>query len=258
MKNIFFRNDDVRGSLDPSLIELTNIFFNAGIPICHAVEPANISLDVVSWLLEQKKRHPDLIEIIQHGYDHNKAGEYEKMEFGGNRTYYDQSVTIRDGQKIMNNYFGNEWLPVFTFPYGSYNTATLRAIADSGFSALCTGTNFTMKGRLKNRIGVFFGKDIIAGKRVSYHQRIRVSCKLPEISTAVSVIKKYLNENEAVHYSIDELLEKISESEKYTSTIGVLFHHRFHEQQIVQIEKLIDILQKKNYNFITLQEALGI
>lgn len=42
---IFFRNDDVRSTLDESLVSLTDIFIRNGIPISHAVEPANISSD---------------------------------------------------------------------------------------------------------------------------------------------------------------------------------------------------------------------
>ena len=68
---IFFRNDDVRDVLDDSLIGLTELCLKHQVPIAHAVEPANVTPEVVDWLMATKKKHKRLIEIIQHGYDHS-------------------------------------------------------------------------------------------------------------------------------------------------------------------------------------------
>ena len=67
-KLIFFRNDDVRGKLDNSLVKITEIFITNQVPICHAVEPANLTHEVINWLLDLKNSYPNLIEIVQHGW----------------------------------------------------------------------------------------------------------------------------------------------------------------------------------------------
>ena len=91
MSLVFFRNDDVRDSLDKSLIDLTSIFIGEDVPINHVVEPANVSPEVVAWIKEKKKEWPKLIEIGQHGFDHKlKAvkkilGKIRKGEFGYGR-----------------------------------------------------------------------------------------------------------------------------------------------------------------------------
>ena len=83
---VYFRNDDVN-SLDRELIEITDFFLSQDIPIIHAVEPANVNMDTIDWLNDVKDKKPELIEIMQHGYDHKKRSI---GEFGGNRAYNDQ------------------------------------------------------------------------------------------------------------------------------------------------------------------------
>ena len=64
IKYIFFRNDDVRSTLDQSLVKLTNIFIQEQVPINHVVEPANISEYVtLSWDYDGRILHPN--EVIQ-------------------------------------------------------------------------------------------------------------------------------------------------------------------------------------------------
>ena len=53
---IFFRNDDVRDKLDQSLVSITELFIDNRVPISHAVEPANVSDEVIKWLIEMKKK----------------------------------------------------------------------------------------------------------------------------------------------------------------------------------------------------------
>ena len=94
----FFRNDDVRGSLDGSLVRIQELFIKRGIPITHAVEPANITEDVVNWLLSVKDKHPNMVSIMQHGYDHSIKNIRQYGEFGGDRTYDEQYQDIGNGK----------------------------------------------------------------------------------------------------------------------------------------------------------------
>ncbi len=98
----FFRNDDVRDKLDESLIEIQDIFIEGNVPITHAVEPANVVKDVIEWLIYQKKEYPNLIALMQHGYDHTIKNNFKKGEFEGQRGFHEQFDDIFNGKKMMN------------------------------------------------------------------------------------------------------------------------------------------------------------
>ncbi|NTV03832.1 hypothetical protein HGA89_02780, partial [bacterium] len=83
MAIFYFRNDDVN-VLDEELVNVTRRCTEQGVPITHAVEPANVTDEATAWLRAEKSSAPRLIEIMQHGYDHRKR---DKGEFGGNRPY---------------------------------------------------------------------------------------------------------------------------------------------------------------------------
>lgn len=253
---IFFRNDDVRQTLDQSLIDLTMLCIKHNVPISHAVEPANIKPEVSEWLICVKKQFPHLIEIIQHGYDHNLENPEQKMEFGGERNYQEQYDDIKKGKEIMDHIFGKLWDPIFTFPYGTFNAHTLQAIDDLGYKTISSKIKFTPKGRLKNSIGRFMGKDILFGKKISYHPGVRRGYKFREISVSANLIRNYTGESTAEHYSHSEIMEQIRISSLHTNVIGVLFHHRFHKDHHRLAADLISSLKEKGYTFSTIREII--
>lgn len=256
-KYIFLRNDDVRDSLDQELIDLTNLCIKNNVPISHAVEPANVTLEVVDWLLDMKKQHPQLIEIIQHGYDHNRGEPERKMEFGGNRTFNDQLISIQKGKQLMDSFFGDQWDPVFTFPYGTYNIDTLRVIDKIGYLAISSKTNFSVRNQIKNRVGNFLKKDFLLNKKVSYHDNYRNQFGFKELSVSANLIRNYIDINNANHYSKNELLGQVSQSGRHTRIIGILFHHRFHSDQLQMIEESIVHLKEK-YTFSTIMNLVRL
>lgn len=253
-KIIFFRNDDVRHELDQSLIDLTMLCIEHNVPISHAVEPANVTPEVSEWLIDMKKQYPNLIEIIQHGYNHNLANPDQKMEFGGNRGYQEQYEDIKKGQEIMNRLFGNLWEPIFTFPYGTFNTQTLKVIDDLGYKAISSKIKFTCKGRLKNSVGRLLQKDVLLGKKINYHPDVRPGYKFREISVSANLIKAYTGESTAEHYTHPEIIEQIKRSNRHTNIIGMLFHHRFHGDYLKLTADLIGTLKDEGFSFRTISE----
>lgn len=246
-KLMFFRDDDVREFIEPELIKLVEIFTEAQVPISLAIEPANVTEEVVNWLLEKKKAYPDLIELIQHGYDHNKNSLYpEGTEFGMDRTFDDQYADIEKGKFLMTHYFKDKWFPAMAFPYGSYNTAALQALDKLQFSVVSTGVTFSFPHQLKDLLGRILKKDSILGKKVSHHNRIRKPYKLVELNCSINIIKKYISEYEAEHFSFEEMVQNIQDVSKYSSVIGILFHHRFHTQQFETIDKLLHWIKKND------------
>lgn len=251
-KYVFLRNDDVRDRLDKELIDLTAICLKHRVPISHAVEPANVSKEVVDWLINVKKKFPREIEIIQHGYDHNKNNPTLKFEFGNTRTFYDQLQSIREGKRLMDLYFGSLWNQVFTFPYGTFNSGTLKALKQEKYKAISSKIEYSTRNQIKNIVGKSLNMDFIFGKKINYHPNTRRKYGFQELSVSANLIKSYKNSTLATHYSLEEIENQINKASKYTNVIGILFHHRFHTDQMSNVEQLIERLKSRDFIFSTI------
>lgn len=254
---VFFRNDDVRNVLDESLISLTSLCIRHRVPVSHAVEPGNVTNEVAEWLIAEKKKYPELIEIIQHGFNHNLLNPSQKMEFGGTRSFEDQYNDLKKGKAIMDQMFGGLWSPVFTFPYGTYNKFSLQAINQLGYKAISSKMQFSLKVRLKNFIGKLIGTDMLLGKKINYHPDLRKGYNFREISVSANLIKKYTGDSQADHYSLEEIKNQVEIASKHTKIIGVLFHHRFHKDHMGLTEDLILHLKKEGFKFKTIAGIIG-
>jgi len=231
MNYLFFRNDDVRGALDDSLIEITNLFIKHNIPITHAVEPANVTSEVIDWLIETKKAHPHIIEIMQHGYDHSVKNNFQKGEFGGQRTYSEQLSDIQAGKDLMNQYFGDLWFECFNFPYAPYNIDAIQAVNDVGYKVLNSHFNTGLSRRLFYSVGHILRKGRFLNHHVSWNLQTYPKTSLFEIDMNISFISKYLNEEtDSVLLTMDELKTATLRYKKH-KTIGVLLHHRYHDNK---------------------------
>ncbi len=229
-KYVYFRNDDVN-SLDKQLIEITDIFISCGIPIIHAVEPANVRDDTVAWLNRKKDEFPGLIEIMQHGFDHRKR---EKGEFGGKRPYEDQLRDLSEGKRIMREKFGPRFINAVNFPFGPYNQGTIRAVNDLDFDILSSHYNYRISRRLMYLLGNALGKGQICGKHVAHHMRFYPGTRVFEIDMCLSFIKEYIggyHSTDCVFQGIDEIFRSYEEFKKHTGVIGFLLHHRYHKDQ---------------------------
>ena len=253
---VFFRNDDVRHSLDQSLIDLTMLCVEHKIPISHAVEPANVTPEVSEWLIGMRKQFPELIEIIQHGYNHNHENPDQKMEFGGNRGFQEQYDDIKKGREIMDRIFGDLWDPIFTFPYGTFNEQTLKAIDQLDYIAISSHIKFTFKVRLKIYIGKLLRKETLFGKKINYHPGIRYGYQFREISVSANPIKKYTGPSTADHFSLEDIMNQIKVASLHSNIIGVLFHHRFHADNLSLIADFIEALKDKGYSFSTIRKMI--
>jgi hypothetical protein len=225
---LFFRNDDVRGTLDKSLIEITDLFIKSNICITHAVEPANITHEVSDWLLEMKKRHPGYIEIMQHGFDHSIKNLIRMGEFGGKRGYQDQFDDIKKGMELMNHFFGDMWFHAFNFPFGPYNQAAMQALADHKFLVVNGSSGNDWKRNLFYSTAHILRKEYFLGYRVPWNLQYRPVTGIFEIDMNTGFIDKYYDEESSCKlFSVNEM-KKDTLRFRRKKTIGVLLHHRYH------------------------------
>lgn len=256
---MFFRNDDVRETLDDALIDITDLFIKHNIPITHAVEPANVTKPVIDWLLDIKKKHPTLIEIMQHGYDHTIKNKEKKGEFGGQRNYEEQYKEISHGKELMNEYFGDQWFEAFNFPFAPYNLAAIKAVDDCGFKVL----NSHFNSKFNRQVFYFFGHLLRKGfwldHHVSWNLDYYPNTNLFEIDMNVSFIKTYINEKtDCVFWPLDEFITKTKTYDKY-DTIGVLLHHRYHnsKETVDLVDNYLKWAKEQQYTFATLEQLYG-
>ena len=244
----FFRNDDIRESLDESLVAIQNIFIDRGIPITQAVEPANISHKVVDWLLSMKKQFPQLITIMQHGYDHTIKNKRQYGEFGGDRTYSEQYEDISNGKELMDAYFKDQWFPAFNFPCAPYNKAAIKALNDLSYKVLNSHFNIDWKRRIFYFAGHILRKGLLFNHHVSWNMQKYPGTSMYEISMNISFIKRYINEKTDCEFFTYEAL--CSEIDKYFVSpypVGLLLHHRYHitQESIDLISRVLDYLDKR-------------
>lgn len=231
MKNktiIFFRNDDVRGTLDKSLTEMTEIFINHHIPLIHAVEPANVSSEVADYLLLKIADYPGIVELMQHGYDHSIKNNERKGEFGGQRGYDEQFKEIKAGKDLMDKNFGKNWFPAFNFPFGPYNLAAMQAVADTGIKMVNGSSGIDFKRKLFYMTAHLLRKEMFLGYRVPYNLKRRPITKLFQVDMSVGFIDKYYDEeSDCKMMTLDEMKNETMRF-MHCKTIGVLMHHRYH------------------------------
>lgn len=256
MPIFYFRNDDIN-ILDDELVAVSRRCTEAGVPITHAVEPANVTDEAAQWLLQEKAKDPRLIEIMQHGFDHQKR---DVGEFGGNRPYDDQLSDLGRGIEIMTDKFGEAFLPCLNFPFGPYNQASMKAADKLGYRIISSHYNCRRSRRIMYAVGHLLRRGQILDRHVSYHLDYYVGTGMFSIDMAVSFIKSYIGEygsRDCVFHPADWVVERTKQFIPFTPVIGVLLHHRFHTspESLDLITEVIDRLKQiPGAEFLNMEE----
>lgn len=243
MINAFLRNDDVRDFLEESLTYLTYKTTENNIPITLAVEPANVKSVVVDWLLEVKQKDSHLIELIQHGYDHRiKTALPERGEFGRGRAYSEQLSDIRRGADLMDTYFGDSWSRIFSFPYGTYDQLTLRALHETGFKAITTGIKPSFKRLAFNKFGQLLHRNFLFQRNIVYFNQKLPHFPIFALPVVMNNTIKQTGPDSGRQKSSAVLLKEWRKLPGFLKTRGILCHHRFNAKE--DIDHLILFLNQ--------------
>jgi hypothetical protein len=127
--DVFIRDDDV-WIVDGNFLELFSFLIEKKIPVIYGIIPARLDKGMASFLRKAKRKYPDLLDIVQHGYAHENYAlrGQAKYEFGPGRTYQQQYHDIAKGWEILRKQFGRLWTPGFIPPYHGYDQATLNVV----------------------------------------------------------------------------------------------------------------------------------
>lgn len=227
MPIFYMRNDDIN-ILDDELVAVSRRCTDLGVPITHAVEPANLTDEATEWLLREKSKAPRLIEIMQHGFDHQKR---DRGEFGGNRPFESQYQDLAKGKQIMLEKFGEDFLPCLNYPFGPYNRHSMRAADQLGFRIISSHYNCRLSRRVMYGVGHLLRLGQIRGRHVSYHLDFYPRTGMFSVDMAVSFIKSYQGEYGArtcTFHPAEWVVARAKEFLPFTPVIGILLHHRYH------------------------------
>jgi predicted glycosyltransferase len=132
---VFFRDDDA-GWHTSSLLQLLDLFENAGAPLDLAAIPAALESELATELLRRVSRGAR-IGIHQHGFAHvNHEATGRKCEFGPARDLTDQRADIAAGRERLRGLLGPQLDSIFTPPWNRCTEATARCLEELGFDAL--------------------------------------------------------------------------------------------------------------------------
>lgn len=155
---VVFRNDDLEpGHREDLRRTVGQLFIDENVPLTNAVIPTKDGDSIATNetfcrdLRRQRRAHPNLVEHSLHGYLHESRSvtlsgangeELEvESEFGG-LAYETQRERIAEGTRILAECLGTP-PTAFVPPYGTYDDATIRALAAENVSILSDSDWFT-------------------------------------------------------------------------------------------------------------------
>jgi len=237
---VFFRNDDVHRP-QPGLAEVTGIFRARGVPLVHAVEPANLAAETAVWLREQP---PHVVEIVQHGFAHVV---HDRGEFGGARPAEAQREDLAQGLGLMTEAFGDRFFRAMSFPFGLYNEHSPRILDELGYQVLTSHFRTERSRQVFYALGRMLGRGRWRDRHVSHHLRLYPGTQLREISVSISPIARYLGPEGGTDCRFHDqatLRAAFRRCQALTPVVGVVLHHRYHgtPDRLAVLEELLDWL----------------
>lgn len=145
---IFLRDDDV-WSDDEIFLELSCFLKKLRLPVIYGIIPSRLEPRLRDILKRAKIHDPDLLDIVQHGFQHVNVAPpgKSKYEFGAGRSFCQQYKDIGDGLKIMQRSFGSSFTPAFMPPYHGFDVATLQVVEKLGFKVFSAGKKAVLSGK---------------------------------------------------------------------------------------------------------------
>ena len=214
---VFFRDDDVQ-RLDERFLSFFKLFMKNKIPIVYGIIPGRIDNKCARFLLNQKIKNPDLIDLAQHGWSHKNYSDknINKFEFGPGRVYIDQKIDIINGFLKMHELFGRDFSKIFIPPFHSYNFDTLKII------------NFLSE---RGNLNIFS-----AGSKTIQKEK-----KFIDLPASINFLPSQNNKKNKYVKRTLALLKKLFQN---NSTSGILFHHdKYDAKDMEAIDKFLKYLK---------------
>jgi hypothetical protein len=226
---MFFRNDDPDtfefGDKRQELRKLVELFIGLKVPLTHAVVPKTVTPETVEYLRGQKRAHPELVEIVQHGFQHHNYG---RGEFDDTRNHEQQTADIQEGRRLLREKFDVDvFFPAFVFPHGGYTRVSLQVLDELGFKVLSCYWKFGLKHRIAYSLCRPLGIGPVGKYHISYHGRRFARFGFYECSNCINVIRSM---SPPLYFSAEVLFSKLLRARKHDRTIGCVLHYNTLDQ----------------------------
>ncbi len=194
----FWWRDDDAVSTTPALEVLLEFSDQFCIPLSLAVIP-----EPATEALAQRLKKTLDVNVVHHGWQHKnyqrKSRGEKASEFGWRRTSKEMAKELAEGRKILQNLFGERFVPLFVPPWNRIAPHTVQLLKEQGDYGLST---FTWINHFR----------------------------LPQIQSHIDIIKWKKNKGfigwEAVHKRLE--LQLCRRRTNATEPIGLLTHHLDH------------------------------
>lgn len=231
---IFVRFDDI-DKKTKELESLIGMFINFKIPINLGVIPACVDNYTINFLKKEKNKHPDLIEIDQHGFDHNRIarGEFDVKE---------ELLTskLENGKKIMTQYFGDNFSGILTIPWHAHSNSLPAVAKRFGFTCISVNYRNDDFGKIYYFMGKILRRNSFLGFHVSYNFQTSHQGIL-EVSPSIDVMKSY--GGAGILKTTDEIFAEFNKIKKTQKNIGFLLHAQYFKT-VERVEFLKAIFQE--------------
>ncbi|MDP7079129.1 MAG: hypothetical protein QF415_04520 [Candidatus Undinarchaeales archaeon] len=204
---IFFRDDDV-GSLTPALVNFTQMFIDEGVPVALGIMPKALTPECTVWLKEMKRRHPDLIELDQHGFTHQVKVVGDRSEFRGRRRQVDIINEIISGYGILLQEFGDDFSLIITVPFSAFDIKAVGEVWKTdliGYSTHYAGIERQLWSN-------------------TYAQGLVWNPRVKDYSTCVDI----MTWDPLAFKARDEIAAEIDDCASTAGAVGIMLHHEWH------------------------------
>jgi hypothetical protein len=241
-RKIFIRIDDI-GQYDVNTIKLIDLLLSQDISLSLGVIPKLVEQSMASYLKESKKEYGKKLDLIQHGYQH------DRYEFYLDKNTNKQIEYLKMGRNILNNYLGEQNIvPYFIPPWNIYNILTLSALKKTGYQIISVQENTKISRQIFYKIGHLTNKCLIAGRHISYNFK-KNPFGIVEISPNVNC--EYFIHRQLVLKPFKNLKRELDFSRK--KHIGLLLHPKSvsNKENYKTINKLLEYFKTYSNSEIT-------
>ncbi|USG61175.1 polysaccharide deacetylase family protein [Sneathiella marina] len=231
LATFWWRDDDLVAP-SPALDRLISLRDHFNIPLALAVIPEAVDSTLTDHV-------PDCF-ILQHGFHHHNYADpkEKKSEFSNIRPIVEMEADLQNGQSILSQLFGDQFLPFFVPPWNRIDDKVLQQLPKLGYIGL---------SRYKQR-----------SKAVPVAGMVEINAHVDPIDWRGS--RSSLETDQILTMVLEHLIARRTGRADPREPTGLLTHHLVHDEEVwAQIYQLMSFLcNHSSVRWIPLPAAIAL
>jgi hypothetical protein len=203
----FWWRDDDAVEQTPQLLRLDELSQQLQLPVSIAAIPSLLQKSLPRYLRDKNN-----IKILQHGYSHTShaASGVKNIEIGGNRSTEEIQTTLAKGSALLNDNFGNQFLPVLVPTWNRIESRAYTALVKAGFSGVSSMWARAIACPVENLL--------------------QVNAHLDPVNWRGD--RGFIGESRSIEYIRDHLHARRTGTKDTAEPTGILSHHLSQDEQV--------------------------